>query len=48
MDIPIDPALQPEPKLLRCRDVGATEGERFQLFSQAQAHPRAMQQGSAM
>jgi len=40
MDIPIDPALQPDPKLLRYRDVDATESEGSRLFSHAQAYPK--------
>jgi len=43
-----DLALQPEPKLFRCRDIDATEGKRFQLFSHAQAPPKVMQQDLAM
>ena len=44
MDIPVDPALQPNTKSLRRREVDPTESVRYQLFSHAQAHPKATQQ----
>jgi len=40
----MDITTRPEPKAARHREVDATETERFQLYSQAGANPKATQQ----